>query len=247
MIFYEHNFDDSIKTSLVKNVLNLGNECRALAQENARLKAEVEAQAKRWAESEDLISHYKQQMDEAINDCQCSRLKAEVERLTKELSNISGWGRGLESDLSHARVEISFLKAEVGRLRLIAYDEKQHNANLRAEVERLTDENVTLRMERMQDETGKRITYADYASLKAEVERLKEGNDCLGQMHDKEMERSAYLLEEFNRTTAWGRGLESDLSHARVEISFLKAEVERLNNLIISGGAVNPDASVYIE
>ncbi|CAB5218095.1 hypothetical protein UFOVP201_54, partial [uncultured Caudovirales phage] len=49
------------------------------------------------------------------------------------------------------------------------------------------------------------------ASLKAEVERLKEGNDCLGQMHDKEMERSAYLLEEFNRTTAWGRGLESDL------------------------------------
>ena len=46
-----------------------------------RLKAEVEAQAKRWAESEDLISHYKQQMDEAINDCQCARLKAEVERL----------------------------------------------------------------------------------------------------------------------------------------------------------------------
>lgn len=27
----------------------------------------------------------------------------------------------------------------------------------------------------------------------------------------------------------------------------LKAEVERLNNLIISGGAVNPDASVYTE
>ena len=52
-----------------------------LEAENARLKAEVEAQAKRWAESEDLISHYKQQMDEAINDCQCARLKAEVERL----------------------------------------------------------------------------------------------------------------------------------------------------------------------
>lgn len=42
VIFYEHNFDDSIKTSLAKSVLNLGNECRALAQENARLKAEVE-------------------------------------------------------------------------------------------------------------------------------------------------------------------------------------------------------------
>ena len=46
-----------------------------------------------------------------------AHLKAEVERLTAELSNISAWGRGLESDLSHARVEISFLKAEVERLR----------------------------------------------------------------------------------------------------------------------------------
>ena len=72
---------------------------------------------------------------------------------------------------------------------------------------------------------------AELFRLKAEVERLKEGNDCLGHMHDKEMERSAYLREEFNRTTAWGRGLESDLSHARVEISFLKAEVERLDTL----------------
>ena len=93
-----------------------------------------------------------------------------------------------------------------------------------------------------EDDNGAYVRYEDYARLhslfanseqenarlKAEVERLKEGNDCLGQMHDKEMERSAYLLEEFNRTTAWGRGLESDLSHARVEISFLKAEVERL-------------------
>jgi hypothetical protein len=41
IIFYEHDFNDSIKTSLVKNVLNLGNECRALSEENARLKAEV--------------------------------------------------------------------------------------------------------------------------------------------------------------------------------------------------------------
>ena len=76
---------------------------------------------------------------------------------------------------------------------------------------------------------GEWVHYSDYARLRAEVERLKEGNDCLGQMHDKEMERSAYLCEEVNRTTAWGRGLESDLSHARVEISFLKAEVERLS------------------
>ena len=74
------------------------------------------------------------------------------------------------------------------------------------------------------------------ARLKAEVERLKEGNDCLDKMHEKEMERSAWLREEFNRTTAWGRGLESDLSHARVEISFLKAENERLKKPAIIGG-----------
>lgn len=42
VIYYEHNFNDSIEKSLAKSVLNLGNECRALAEENARLKAEVE-------------------------------------------------------------------------------------------------------------------------------------------------------------------------------------------------------------
>jgi len=53
------------------------------------LKAEVEAHEKRWAESEDLISHYKQQRDEAYNDCQCHRLKAEVERLRKAGDELS--------------------------------------------------------------------------------------------------------------------------------------------------------------
>ena len=72
------------------------------------------------------------------------------------------------------------------------------------------------------------LALSEVTRLKAEVERLKEGNDCLDKMHEKEMARSAYLCEEVNRTTAWGRGLESDLSHARVEISVLKAEVEQL-------------------
>jgi len=42
VVFYEHDINDSQVRSLSKGVLNLGNECRALAQENARLKAEVE-------------------------------------------------------------------------------------------------------------------------------------------------------------------------------------------------------------
>jgi len=73
-------------------------------------------------------------------------------------------------------------------------------------------------------------TERDNARLKAEVERLKEGNECLDQMHEKEMARSAFLCEEVNRTTSWGRGLESDLSWARAELLMVKAEVERLKN-----------------
>jgi hypothetical protein len=42
VVYYEHNLDDSQMKSLAKSVLNLGNECRAWAEENARLKAEVE-------------------------------------------------------------------------------------------------------------------------------------------------------------------------------------------------------------
>jgi len=42
VVFYEHDINDSQVRSLAKGVLNLGNECRALAEENARLKAEVE-------------------------------------------------------------------------------------------------------------------------------------------------------------------------------------------------------------
>lgn len=42
VVFYEHSFDDSIIKSLSKNVLNLGNECRALADENKNLKLNIE-------------------------------------------------------------------------------------------------------------------------------------------------------------------------------------------------------------
>lgn len=41
----------------------------------------------------------------------------------------------------------------------------------------------------------------EVARLKAEVERLKEGNECLDQMHEKEMARSAFLCEQVERLT----------------------------------------------
>jgi cell division septum initiation protein DivIVA len=80
-----------------------------------RLKAEVEAQAKRWAESEDLISHYKEQRDEVINDCQCARLKAEVERL-RIAGSESEPRFVLLSDYRHLKAETDNLEAQVERL-----------------------------------------------------------------------------------------------------------------------------------
>jgi hypothetical protein len=44
-------------------------------------------------------------------------------------------------------------------------------------------------------------------SLKAEVERMKEGNECLDQMHEKEMARSAFLCEQVERLTKAGDAL----------------------------------------
>ena len=124
--------------------------------------------------------------------------------------------------------EIEKLQIENDRLKALTVEmDKTINISqsgcreLKAEVERLTD--FTTRTIIPNEELE-----AENARLKAEVERLKEGNECLDQMHEKEMARSAFLCEEVNRTTAWGRGLESNLSWARAELLMVKAEVERL-------------------
>ena len=60
-------------------------------------------------------------------------------------------------------------------------------------------EDNTYDIEAIQDPNGDWVAWEDYANIKAEVESLKEGNEYLGQMHDKEMERSAYLCEQVER------------------------------------------------
>ena len=52
-----------------------------------------------------------------VNTQQATRMADAYETLFADFSQMTAWGRGLESDLSHARVEISFLKSEVERLR----------------------------------------------------------------------------------------------------------------------------------
>ena len=76
IVFYEHSFDDSLIQSLSKNVLNLGNECRALSEENARLKADVE----RLKSLCDNLGMGGKHTITAIME-ENARLKAEVERL----------------------------------------------------------------------------------------------------------------------------------------------------------------------
>ena len=62
------------------------------------------------------------------------------------------------------------------------------------------------------------------------MSKPKNSEDALEFIHTLDSLAIKKQKEEIERLCAWGRGLESDLSHARVEISFLKAEVERLKN-----------------
>ena len=71
--------------------------------------------------------------------------------------------------------------------------------------------------------------------------KQKNSKDALEFIHTLDSIAIKKQQEEIERLCAWGRGLESDLSHARVEISFLKAEVERLTDAI-TRGASTPDA-----
>jgi len=172
----------------------------------------------RWGDHKDEVARLKSEVDAlklgslltAVDVLQFINLKAEVERLTAEVSYDN------RVQLHVDKLAAEFTQSEVERLK--------------AEVERLTERNKFLEQIDSYIQGANENAYEKRCDeLEAEVERLTEGNECLNAFHDKEMERSAYLLEEFNRTTAWGRGLESDLSHARVEISFLKADVERLH------------------
>ena len=103
------------------------------------------------------------------------KAKAEIEELRGNPDPLTAYLYASEL----CKDDIKTLKDAVKRLTLLQVETIDERNKAEAEVERLTDENVTLRMERMQDEKGKRITYADYANLKAEVERLRKAGDLI--------------------------------------------------------------------
>jgi hypothetical protein len=63
-----------------------------------------------------------------------------------------------------------------------------------------------------------------------------ERKEVLNLVYTRQAERMAdayaRLMADFSQMTAWGRGLESDLSWARAELMQVKAEVERLEHLV---------------
>ena len=58
------------------------------------------------------------------------------------------------------------------------------------------------------------------------LERKEVLNLVYTQQADRMADAYARLMADFSQTTAWGRGLESDLSWARSELMQVKAEVE---------------------
>jgi hypothetical protein len=94
VVFYEHNFDDSLIQSLSKNVLNLGNECRALADENKRLKHEAVHDAGQLGEQSAEIASLKSKIELLERQVNYWRVEAECDH--------GRWLRCLE-DLEHLR------------------------------------------------------------------------------------------------------------------------------------------------
>ena len=66
------------------------------------------------------------------------------------------------------------------------------------------------------------------------LERKEVLNLVYTQQADRMADDYARLMSDFSQMTAWGRGLESDLSWARAELLMVKSEVERLSALVES-------------
>jgi hypothetical protein len=116
-------------------------------------------------------------------------LKADVMRIVKHA-------------ISMSMVAIEKHVADTLGCQLVERDDlKAENARLKAEIERLTE--LFRKTERLMlvDGEYEAVKAGTVASLKAEVERLEEGNECLDQMHEKEMARSAFLYEQVERLT----------------------------------------------
>jgi hypothetical protein len=134
---------------------------------------------------------------------QAERMADAYARLMADFLQMTAWGRGIESDLSWARAELMQVKAELERVRLIAHDNKQALYNAKAEVERLTAENTSVKLgnaelRQMVIERGKTAVedIMVICRLEAEVERLTNGIRAIDPL----------LLEAINSATLAKKG-----------------------------------------
>ena len=122
--------------------------------------------------------------------------------------------------------ECSLLRDTISNCMKAIIAREAENARIKAEVERLTKAG-----DAMADSINGDYNYSlpCIEEWKAAKEgKPKNSKDALEFIHTLDSLAIKKQKEEIERLCAWGRGLESDLSHARVEISFLKAESERL-------------------
>ena len=109
-------------------------------------------------------------------------LKAEVERLTADLPKMVAWGRGLEHDKRLLEEENDRLKAELAK-------SEEHNEALCERMQDLNSElfsasniNGKLHMKRVHDLNQMGGQCEEIARLKAEVERLTKAGDLMCRM-----------------------------------------------------------------
>ena len=131
--------------------------------------------------------------------------------------------------LGRLEAENARLKAEVERLKMSAYN----RLSMRIEIDKLNAliERLIKAGDLMADGINGDYNYSlpcIEAWNAAKEGKPKNSKDALEFIHTLDSLAIKKQKEEIERLCAWGRGLESDLSHARVEISFLKAESERL-------------------
>lgn len=132
---YPTNINDTLIQSLSKGVLNLGNECRALAEENARLKAEVDAVRKYWKATGEGVNRYVGKSI-ALED-EVTRLKAEVERRGDENAHLHKGIYSLSLNVAQLKDEVERLTDFTTRTIIPNEELEAENARLKAEVELL--------------------------------------------------------------------------------------------------------------
>lgn len=179
----------------------------------ARLKAEVLTESQRWKQIADRWIPCNNMLEEN------ARLKAEVEAYRSASDEVAAAFLALPSphnQVGRVCEGIEHLKTEIERLNAELDQAKCDHDNCQKRKVRIDNHRFDL--------------FTENNNLKAEVERLKAVNTI--EQRTIQGLQNTPEWSEISRLTAWGRGLESDLSKAKVEVSLLKSDIEKLEKQV---------------